>query len=177
MHNHPLSTLVLMALVLMASLLGTAACTGDATDIREEEFRLTLPGQWTGGYDAPSDAWIYVTASREEGLTVRVQRRNPAANAARLESEFNDYLQVRRRDEQQFSDERMALSEPALQRRSGAITATYDGIGKTSQRRTRTLIAINLAAAGSFYYEAFGLSEDQFTARAKAVLQRARLVQ
>jgi hypothetical protein len=156
-----------LAIVIVATLLCTS-CAEKRTDVREESFVLQLPGRWLGGYDLPSDAWIYVTASREEGLTVRIEPRG---------RDFNEYLQLQRRAEQQLSDEGLALSEPTLKQQGRQRSATYDGIGKTSQRRTRTLLMVSPAAAGSFHYEAFGLSHQQFASRADAVLSKARLLQ
>jgi hypothetical protein len=162
-------------LLALAWMLCAASCTGDATHIEEDAFELSLPGQWNGGYDARSRVWIYLTPSGEEGVTVSVLLRPAGAAASTLESDFDRYLEMRRRQEQQLSDEPIAFTEPKVSRERNRITAVFDGLGKTSQRRTRTLLVVNEVAAGSFYFEAFGLSEQAFTARAGVVLSRASL--
>lgn len=156
-----------MLLTLLTVVLFCTSCADDATEVREEDFMLTLPGRWLGGYDAPSDAWIYVTPSREEGLTVRIQPHG---------AKFDEYLQSQRRREELLSDERLMLSEPQRRKQGKQTSATYDGVGNTSQRRTRTLLVVSPTGAGNFHYEAFGLSQDQFAARADTVLRSAGLL-
>jgi len=171
MRNHLITRLLALTWVLCA-----ASCAGDVTQIREEGFRLSLPGKWAGGYDEKSSAWIYFTASGEEGITVNTLQRGPDPDGAKLQGDLEALLQHRLNLEQHLSDEPITLSKPAMSGADGQLTAVFDTIGMTSQRRKRTLLMVNRVVAVSFYYEAFGLSEPEFAARARAVLGQASLV-
>jgi hypothetical protein len=171
MRTHPITRLLALAGVLC-----TVSCAGDVTQIREESFRLSLPGTWTGGYEAQYSAWIYVTPSGEEGITVTTLQRGPDPDGSKLQGDLEALLKIRRDMEQQFSDEPLTLTQPATSRSGGQLTAVFDTIGTTSQRRKRTFVVVGQVTAGSFCYEAFGLSESAFTARAAAVLEHASLV-
>jgi hypothetical protein len=170
-------THLLTRLLALSWMLCTASCAGDVTHIREEEFRLSLPGRWTGGYDAQYSAWIYLTPSGEEGIEVRTLQRGPDPDGSKLQSDLESLLNHRRNMEQRFSDEPLTLTAPAMSRAGGQLTAIYDAIGAASQRRKRTLLVVNRVVAGSFCYEAFGLSKEEFSARADIVLRQARLAQ
>jgi hypothetical protein len=171
-----LHTQVLARLFASAWLLCANACTGDATNITEAAFELSLPGRWDGGYDEKSSTWVYLTPSNEEGITVSTLRRGPDPDGSKLQADLVALLKMRRNMEQQFSDEPITLTEPTTSRARGQLTAVFDTIGTTSQRRKRTLLMVNRVAAGSFCYEVFGLSEPEFAARASAVLGPASLV-
>jgi hypothetical protein len=171
----PLHLLVKLAAITL--LLSATSCAVDTTDISEESFCWILPGQWSGGYDAASGTWVYLTASGEEGVTVGMLAQPAGAQGASPKNDLDAYLQARRRQEQQFSDETLALSKPSVRQTDGGIMAVYDGVGATSRMRTRTLIMVNDVTAVSFHYEAFGMSEKVFAARAQAVLRQASLAQ
>lgn len=146
----------------------------DATRISEDTFSLSLPGRWSGGFDANAGAWVYLTPAGEEGITVNVVLRPAGIGTKALELDFDAYLDMQRRQQQQ-GDEPMRLTAPEVSRSRRRIDAQFDGVGTTSQRRTRTRVIVNEVAAASFYYEAFGMSAAQFERRADAVMRRVHL--
>jgi hypothetical protein len=164
---------LLIRLLVLAWLFCMTACTG-TTQVEEDAFRLSLPGRWSGGFEIDSGAWVYLTASGEEGITVNVVPRPVGIGTRGMELDFDAYLQQQRR-EQQLGDEPMALTVPRVSRTRRRIDAMFEGVGTVSQRRTRTLVIVNEVAAASFYYEAFGLPAAQFDERADAIMDEVHL--
>jgi hypothetical protein len=164
--------------VLSAITLGASPSSKAAdTVIREETFSLTLPGAWSGGYNAESRAWGYVTAKGNEGITVGILQRtnDPAPEAMR--SDLENYLRVRREQELKLGGVQLTLSEPRRSEQQGAHIAVFEGTDGAANRRTRTLVIVNRSVAASFYYEALELSDQEFEERASAILSQVGLVQ
>ena len=146
------------------------------TLIREPEFHLTLPGQWSGGYDVSSHAWTYINASRKESVTVGILERTADASPSEVRTDFDDYLRVRREQEQRVGGSKLVLSKPSTAVVRDAVTAKYDGYDSSNGRRTYTRVIVNGKVAASFYYEAWDLSEREFTNRAVEILGKVGLV-
>lgn len=164
---------LLIPLSALAWLFCMTACS-DTTRISEDAFSLSLPGRWSGGFDPHSGAWAYLTPAGEEGITINVVLRPVGIGTKALELDFDAYLGMQRRQQQQ-GDEPMRLTAPEVSRTRRRIDAQFDGAGTTSQRRTRTRVIVNEVAAASFHYEAFGMSAAQFAQRADAVMRRVHL--
>jgi hypothetical protein len=151
----------------------TVTYTEDQTLVRESTFHLTLPGKWVGGYDKESETWHYEGALGNEAVTVGILRRTGAADPAKIKEDFDIYLQVRRQQELRGG---IVLTESKVQSVGDALAASYQGFDSETGRRTRTHVIVNGKAAASYYYEAFGLSQADFDARAKQVLAQVGLV-
>ena len=162
-------------LAVAIGLLFLTGCVGKTTDISEEGFHLILPGQWSGGYDGTSGTWVYLTPSGEEGVAIGVLPQPPGTYSTNPVQNLDAYLRLRRRQEQELTDETMVLTDPVVRKTRAETIATYDGVGAMSRRRTRTMIIVNEITAVGVRYEAFGMSEKGFASRAQAVLERASL--
>src|SRR5687768_8061946 len=107
--------------ILSAISLGSSSSTSAAdTIVRESEFRVTLPGDWTGGYDSGSQTWSYRTPQQTEGFTVGILQRTKGAEPEAIKADFEAYLRVRREQESQLGGSAFALSEPRTLEQQGA---------------------------------------------------------
>jgi hypothetical protein len=155
--------------------ISTAAAAEPNTVVSEKTFRLTLPGKWSGGYDAASGSWAYKTASRES-VTVGILERTSGPDMAEVKKDFGVYLNVRRKQELALGGLKVKLGDPVIREVPGAMLARYWGYDPGRDRRSETFIVVNERAAGSYYYEALGMSEAAFKARAGEVLAHVGLV-
>jgi len=147
------------------------------TVVREDAFRLTLPGDWTGGYDAGSHTWSYRTSQQSEGITVGILQRANGAEPQAIKSDFEIYLRARRDQELKLGGAEFILSEPRTLEQQGAYIARFDGADRVTKRRTQTLVIVNRTVAASFYYEALALSDQEFQQRASAIFGQVGLMQ
>jgi len=160
----------------LASVVCLAAGAQDQTVITEDLFSLSLPGKWRGTYDRASDSWQYRSADGRESVTVGILRRTAGPDLSSIKEDFRAYLQARRKSELDLGGPKVRLSEPEVQERGAAVLARYSGFEPRDNRRTLTRIIVNELAAGSFYYEALGFTQEAFDTRAKVVLGKVGLI-
>jgi hypothetical protein len=160
----------------LASMVCLAAAAQDQTVVNEDRFSLSLPGKWKGAYDLASDSWQYRSADGREAVTVGILRRTAGPDLSSIKADFRTYLQERRKSELKLGGPNVRLSEPEVQERGAAVLGRYSGFDPRDNRRTLTRIIVNELAAGSFYYEALGFTQEAFDARAKLVLGKVGLI-
>ncbi len=115
------------------------------------------------------------TVKGEEGVTVGLLFRN-TDHAFPLDKDMKAVLKHRRDVEASLPKSEVVLTDPVVTERPGALIATWFGVDAAHDRRTFTVVIVNDAAVGSFYYEAFGSSKATFEPRAHDVLSRVGLV-
>ena len=164
------------AVVICLASLAYEAGAQEHTVVNENAFSLALPGKWKGAYDSKSKSWQYRSADGRESVTVGVLDRTAGADASAIKTDFDAYLQARRKSELALGGPKVRLTEPEIQQRGAAVLARYTGFDPRDNRRTLTRIVVNEVAAGSFYYEARGFTKEKFDARAKQVLGKVGLI-
>jgi len=162
------------ALFVLSSFL-LAHTSAHATVVEEQFFKLDLPGEWVAEPQDDPGTYQYHAAKGEESVTVGLLFRNPD-HPVPLEHDMKAVLKHRRDVEASLPKTPVALTEPVVAEKRGALVASWFGNDAAHDRRTFTVVIVNGTVVGSFYYETFGLSSRAFEPRAREVLSHVGLI-
>jgi len=145
--------------------------TPEDTPVRENAFRLTLPGKWSPEASSDPTRWTYHSENRREQLTVSLfawaKRLSPEEQRQTLERMTEIHRNVQTK---MPGMDAITMSDTTFGESGGTIAARYGGVDLPHQRRFWSLLLSSPVAVTVFYYEAVGMSEAETDARARAVM-------
>jgi hypothetical protein len=159
-----IASLVAMALLLAGATTPPVAVAGEVTQIEAQEFRLSLPGQWTGSHEEASNSWTYHSADGRDTVTVEIFRRLGGLGLAEMRKDLNAFLSPRRAAEQQMFGSGAVVGLPEIKELpGGGLLARFLSSDAGHNRRGYTQIVVNKAVVGCFRYESTGLDAKEFS--------------
>lgn len=144
------------------------------TDIREPNFEIDLPGDWSQVESNEDGATIFERSDGTAGLTVLLLSVRPLFAIADQLRLLDDYLHHR----SQFEKGRwpaLEQSEPVATATDGASVGEWSGFDPATGRRIRHRVLLVDGLLGDFSLEADDLGEAEFDAYALPVLATARV--
>jgi hypothetical protein len=139
------------------------------TVIREDVFRVTLPGKWL---KAPSgeNQWTYQTEDQSEQLTVSIMGDNSGLSMQERSTTLERLIEIRRSSELKIPGRTgISVGEATFGESGGVLAACYAGAQAGTQYRFHCLTLASSHTFTFFYYEASGHLESKSEARAKAI--------
>jgi len=141
------------------------------TPVRENAFRLTLPGKWSPEASSDPTRWTYHSENGHEQLTVSLfawaKRLSPEEQRQTLErmTEIHRNVQIK-----MPGMDAITMTDTTFGESGGTIAARYGGVDPAHQRRFWSLLLSSPVAVTVFYYEAVGMSETEADMKAKAIM-------
>ncbi len=164
-----------MVLLLLLPVACGGALAEEMTEIQEQQFRLVLPGHWTGSYDEKSNEWTYHSADGRDTVSVEIFRRSRGTGLAEMRKDLNDFLPARRAAAQRAFGPGAVVSSAQIKEFSGGLLARFLSSDAAQKHRGYTQIVLNKAVVGCFRYESVGLSAKEFSSTASAAFAQIGL--
>lgn len=143
------------------------------TEIREPNYSVDLPGEWTPAEAAEPGSFSYVSADGMARLSVLLLAVRPMFTIADPGGVLGDYLHHRPQFEKGRSPG-LEQTEPTSRPDGDGFLGEWSAYDPITEQRLahRIRLADNLLA-DFLYEEAGGASAEEFSARAEAVLSTA----
>jgi hypothetical protein len=170
-----ITSLVATALLLTGVAPLAAAAADEMTQIQEQQFKLSLPGQWTGSHQETSNSWTYHSADGRDTVTVEIFRRSRGLGLAEMRKDLNDFLPRGRAAAQEMLGPGAAISSPEIKEVSGGLLARFLSSDASHNHRGYTQIVVNKAVVACFQYESQGLDAKEFVKLASSAFAQIGL--
>jgi hypothetical protein len=167
---HGNMSIVGMVFLLVLPVVCPTAAADEMTEIQEQQFKLILPGQWTGAFDEKLNGWIYHSGDGRDTISVEIFRRSRGMGMSQMRKDMNDFVQTRRAAAQKAFGPGATVSSPEIKEHAGGLLARFLSNDSAQRHRGYTQIVVNKAVVGCFYYESVGLGAREFSKTASAAL-------
>ena len=156
-------------ILLALSATSALAVTNDVTSIKNENFALKLPGNWSATPRDDPGLWQYSNESQSEAISVTVLKPMQASTLDQRRTRLGEFLRVRLKTERDMAP----LAKIETQRDN--LVASYIGYQPDTGRRFAALTIVNANHLVCFYLETFGVTEADFKKREKSLLGAVRV--
>jgi hypothetical protein len=165
-------------LTLVLALAGMDVAAVASTAFAAPQFRLSLPGQWTGIPSADPTLYQYQSANGKENLSVTVLLYAPGTPSLNAQKSLERFLVARRKMEISVAGQANVELGPIKYGAQGtSATASYRGVQQNSARRFLAFAIANKLGIHLFYYEALDATAAEFDARSLTMLGSVQLVE
>ena len=144
-------------------------------EIREPNYHVDLQGEWESEPGLEENATIFRQTDGPGVLTVTLFRVRPMFAIADKRRLVEDYLSHRSTYEASHTPA-MALSEPVSWEAGGSIEGSWNGLDPVADHRLRHHVVLVEDVLADLVYEAVGLAEDDFLARADEIFQTVSVI-
>lgn len=134
------------------------------TPIRENAFRLTLPGKWVQKPSSDPTRWVYQTEDGRAQLTVSlILVFNHRLSNDEQKETLDRVVDLHRRAQTKMSNApAVTLAETTFAEINGVLGARYLGVGTAGHLRFASLLLCSPVALTTYYYEALDSTEAEF---------------
>jgi hypothetical protein len=141
------------------------------TKIRENAFRLTLPGNWVQKPSSDPTRWIYQYEEGHRQLTVSLLSSTHRMSGDEQTDTLKRIVEISRRGETEVARESaLTISETTFAESHGVLAARFGGIEAANHRRFARLLLCSPWAVTTYYYEDLDSTEAEFESEARATM-------
>jgi hypothetical protein len=141
------------------------------TKIRENAFRLTLPGSWVQKPSSDATRWVYQREDGRRQLTVSLLSSTHRMSGDQQADTLKRIVEISRRAETEGAGESaLTITETTFAESDGVLVARFGGIGEANHRRFARLLLCSPWAVTTYYYEGFESTEPEFESGARATM-------
>ena len=169
---------ITFAAILLLACAGLDGFGQSMTDtlIQERPFSITLPGSWTRKQSSDPNRWVYQSKDGRGQLTVSL----PLGAIRRLsKEERSDTLKrivaLLRRAQTEVGATAITMTETTFGESGGVLAARFGGVEPAGKRRFAALSLCSPTELIYFYYEATSLTEAEFNANGRAIMNSIHL--
>ena len=165
-----------LASFFVAAIFGVASVSANETvTFSERFFRVTLPSDWAVVREDSGGVYVYRSGSELESLTVSVYPAKTSISQADSTELLESYLELRLTEEEDAAPS-VEILEPVKRQRESGATVFYqgkDGLG----RRFAHFVVVSSAGLGSFYFEGYEMTAEEFAIPATSILRSVEFAQ
>lgn len=172
--NKAIASALTCASLLLLTGMAAPSAAGEISAFDGPASHITLPGKWSATV-APGVV-VYRNTSAVETLTVETARQDPFRLATRAET-MAQSVTARRARERHLSKTALELTAVTRERAGAVLRMRYAGTDLATRRRFVNLMVSSPDHMRNFYYEAVGLSQQAFDARAAEIFGGVELGQ